>query len=42
MHNLQLLDVLMNVSLHTYPPEVMSHHVDCVADTLVALCIMKL
>ena len=32
----------MNISTHAYPPEVMSHHVHGVADTLVALCIMEL
>ena len=36
------VDVLVDVSVHAYPPKVASHHVHCVADTLVALCILEL
>ena len=35
------VDVLMNVPLHAYPPEVTSYHINSVTDTLVALSIMK-
>ena len=33
--------MLMNVPLHAYPPEVMSHHVNGVTDTLVTLSIVE-
>ena len=39
--SLTCVNVLMDVFLHTYPPEVMSHHVDCEAYSLVTFCIVK-
>ena len=34
--------MLMDISVHAYLPEVVSHHIDNVADTLVSFCIMEL
>ena len=35
------VNVLMDIFSHTYPPKVISHHVECAAYSLVAFCIMK-
>ena len=38
---LTCVNVLMDISPHTYPPKVTSYHVDCAAYSLVTLGIME-
>ena len=38
---LATVDMVMDVSAHAYPPEVASHHIDSVVDTLVSFCIVE-